>query len=310
MKKIQALVGLLTMATSAIAQPEGKKIVDKLCGCFEVDFRYVETFSPDPDYKYHQRDETGGTAELALPIEVSDNKIVIQHLLVVSPTVVVKHWREEWTYEDPVIWMYKGDRTWVKEKLSAEQVKGKWTQTVWEVADEPRYQGISPFIQLDGRIIWQNTTDAPLPRREYSVRNDYNILRRTNRLNISDSGYLHEQDNQKIIRTQGTDLLLVEEKGWNTYKRINEKECSAAKAYWEKNKGYWGRVRRIWAGYLNSRDQISLRNKIGDKFLHDYLIELSKEYATEKVNDQEIDNRIQAEISRFTGHDGKALTQN
>ena len=66
---------------------------------------------------------------MALPIEVTDKRIVIQHLLIVSPTVIVKHWREEWIYENPVIWRYKGDRTWEKETLSAEQVKGKWTQT-------------------------------------------------------------------------------------------------------------------------------------------------------------------------------------
>ncbi|MEK7227039.1 MAG: DUF6607 family protein, partial [Bacteroidota bacterium] len=184
MRKITGLVTVLALSLSVMAQkPEDKKAIDKLCGCFEVNFKYAETFSPDPNYKYHDREETGGTAELALPIEISDKKIVIQHLLVVGVNTVVKHWREEWSYENPVIWKYKGDRTWVKETVPVEQVKGKWTQTVWEVADEPRYQGFSQFVNLDGKIIWQNTTDAPLPRREYSVRNDYNILKRTNRLN-------------------------------------------------------------------------------------------------------------------------------
>ena len=77
---------------------------------------------------------------------------MIQHLLVITDSMIVKHWREEWTYENPVIWRYKGDRTWVKETVPAEQVKGKWTQTIWEVADEPRYQGFSQFVNLDGKI--------------------------------------------------------------------------------------------------------------------------------------------------------------
>jgi hypothetical protein len=306
MKKIAGLVAFLATVTGVNAQSDGKKIVDKLCGCFEVAFKYAETFSPNPDYKYHDREEIGGTAELALPIEVSDRKIVIQHLLVVSPTVIVKHWREEWTYENPVIWKYKGDRTWVKETVPAEQVKGKWTQTVWEVADEPRYQGFSQFVNLDGKIIWQNTTDAPLPRREYSVRSDYNILKRTNRMNISDSGYLHEQDNQKIIRTNGADKLLVEEKGINSYKRIDEKECAAAKAYWEKNNAYWSKVRKFWADYINSHNIISLKNKIDGKLLHEYLIALGNDYAAKKVTDADIDSKIKAEINRFIGHDDKA----
>jgi hypothetical protein len=299
-----AMAAAVCLAVKGQAQQD-KKIIDKLCGCFEVDFKYAETFSPNPDYKYHDREETGGTAELALPIEVSDKKIVIQHLLIVSPTMVVKHWREEWTYENPVIWKYKGDRTWVKETVPAEQVKGKWTQTVWEVADEPRYQGFSQFVNLDGKTIWQSTTDAPLPRREYSVRSDYNILKRTNRMNIGDSGYLHEQDNQKIIRAGGADKLLVQEKGLNTYKRIEEKECAPAKEYWEKNSGYWGKVRKIWADYISTHTSISLKNKIDDKFLHEYLINLSKEYLAKKVAETEIEGKIKAEISRFIGHDEK-----
>ncbi len=307
MKKIAGIAAVMAFGLSVQAQTQQDKAnINKLCGCFEVDFKYAETFSPDPNYKYHDREETGGTAELALPIEVSDKKIVIQHLLVVGPSVVVKHWREEWTFENPVIWKYKGDRTWVKETVPAEQVKGKWTQTVWEVADEPRYQGFSQFVNLDGKVIWQNTTDAPLPRREYSVRNDYNVLKRTNRLNITDSGYLHEQDNSKIIRAGGTDKLLVEEKGWNSYKRIPEKECAAAKEYWTKNGEYWGRVRKIWADYISTHDTISLKNKIGDKFLHEYLIDLSKEYAAKKITDKDIDAKIKTEITRFIGQEEKA----
>ncbi len=306
-RRITGLVALTILATGLNAQQDGKKIVDKLCGCFEVAFKYAETFAPDPDYKFHDREEIGGTAELALPIEITDKKIVIQHLLIVSPTVIVKHWREEWTYENPIIWKYKGDRTWVKETVPAENVKGKWTQTVWEVADEPRYQGFSQFVNLDGKIVWQNTTDAPLPRREYSVRSDYNILKRTNRMNITDSGYLHEQDNQKIIRANGTDKLLVEEKGYNTYKRIDDKECAVAKDYWEKNSTYWGKVRKIWADYINTHNSISLKNKIDGKLLHEYLISQAKEYADKKITDAEIDGKITAEIARFIGSDEKAV---
>lgn len=308
MKKIQVLFCLLVLSKVGNAQADGKQVIDKLCGCFQVDFKYAETFSPDPAYKYHDREETGGTAELALPIGINDKKIVIQHLLIVGANTVVKHWREEWSYENPVIWKYNGDRTWVKETLSADQVKGKWTQTVWEVADEPRYQGFSQFVNLDGKIIWQNTTDAPLPRREYSVRNDYNILKRTNRLNITDSGYLHEQDNQKIIRSNGTDRLLVEEKGHNSYKRIDAKECTAAKEYWEKNAGYWGKVRTIWADYIATHDTISLKTKIDGKLLHEYLIDLGKDYVSKKISETVIDTKIKAEINRFIGHDDKAVT--
>lgn len=307
MKRLSGIIAVALLSNTLYAQaPQDRKVIDKLCGCFEVDFKYAETFAPNADYKYHDREETGGTAELALPIEVSDRKIVIQHLLIVSPKMVVKHWREEWTYENPVIWKYVGDRVWVKETLPLEKVKGKWTQTVWEVADEPRYQGFSQFVNLDDRVIWQSTTDAPLPRREYSVRNDYNILNRTNRMNITDTGYVHEQDNRKVVRTNGKDQLLVEEKGLNTYRRIDETACQTAKEYWEKNKGYWGIVRDIWAQYLATHDRVSLKNKIDDKFLHEYLLSLAKEYAEKKISEQDISARIRTEIDRFLQPEQKA----
>lgn len=289
----------IALSVSSIAQVNNRQQIDKLCGCFEVDFKYAETFSPDPNYKFHDREEIGATAELALPLEVSDKKVVIQHLLVVSPTAIVKHWREEWVYEASEIWKYIGDRTWVKEPIPAEEVKGKWVQTVWEVADEPRYQGFSSFAEFNGQISWQNTTDAPLPRREYSVRSDYNILRRTNRITFTDTGYLHEQDNRKIIRKDGKDLLLAEEKGWNTYKKIEEKECQAAKDYWEKNKAYWSVVRTVWSEILKDRNKISLREKVEGKMLHEYLIALGKESIEKGYKPEEVKGKIVKKIGDF-----------
>ena len=297
-----ALPGFLTAQA-----PADRKVIDKFCGCFDVEFKYAETFAPSQDYKFHERDETPPVAELSLPIVQTDKKVVIQHLLLVNDSIVVKHWREDWTYENPVIWKYAGDRTWVKEILKAEEVKGKWTQTIWEVSDEPRYQGFSQFVSMDNKIIWQSTTDAPLPRREYTVRNDYNILKRTNRMNITDSGYLHEQDNSKILRKDGKDLVLVEEKGLNSYKRIDDKACSPALKYWEKNKGYWEKVRYAWEEQINKSNVIRLQQKVEGKFLHDYLMTLAKDYATKKVSEADIDNRIKAELSRFVISNDQAV---
>ncbi|MES2776383.1 MAG: DUF6607 family protein [Bacteroidota bacterium] len=306
--------GIIAVALCAAWQlqaqaPKDKAIVDKLCGCFAVEFKYAETFSPKADYIFRDRDEINGGVELSLPIESTDKKMVIQHLLVINDSVIVKHWREEWTYENPTIWNYKGEKTWIKEQINPELVKGKWTQTVWEVSDEPRYQGFSQFVNLDGKTIWQNTTDAPLPRREYTIRSDYNILKRTNRLNITDDGYIHEQDNEKIIRKNGTDTLLVQEKGINSYKRVDEKLCNAGKVYWEKNKLFWGKVRQAWAGYVSTQNTIALKTKVAGKVLHEYLFALAKDYASKKITGAEIDDRIKAEIYKFIGQDEKGLTQ-
>lgn len=288
--------------------PTGRPNVDKLCGCFDVAFKYAETFSPDKNYKFHDREEISGGTELILPVEISDKKIVLQHLLIITDSIIIKHWREDWSFENPTVWKYKGEKVWVKEQLSANEVKGKWTQSVWEVSDAPRYQGASEWVSLDGKTIWQNTADAPLPRREYSVRSDYNILKRTNRLIITSEGWTHEQDNQKIIRSNSGDKLLVEEKGLNTYKKIDEGQCAAGKAYWEKNKDYWTKVRKIWEAYLTSHSTIKLKNEIKGKVLHDYLFDMAKDYATGNISGTDIDSRIKSQIESFLDS-GKDVAQ-
>ncbi|MEO8416998.1 MAG: DUF6607 family protein [Ginsengibacter sp.] len=297
-KMIIGIVLLLT-ATANAQVKNGNEAVNKICGCFDVAFKYAETFSPVMDYKYHDRDEISGGTELAFPIEISDKKISIQHLLLVSDSMIVKHWREDWTFENPVIWKYTDTKTWVKQQLKPEQVKGKWTQTVWEVSDEPRYQGYGQFTDLDGEVLWQSTTDAPLPRREYSVRSDYNILNRTNRLHITDSGYIHEQDNKKIIRKEGVDKLLVKEKGMNSYKRITNSECAVAKSYWEHNKAYWLKVENVWTAYLSTHNTIQLKVKVDGKVIHQLLFNLLDDYNAKKVSDAEIDNKIKEAIYKY-----------
>lgn len=136
-KRLGSLALLLSAMNIATAQTPDKNI-NKLCGCFDVEFKYAETFSPDENYKFHDRETISGGLELVFPVEATDKKIVLQHLLVLTDKVIIKHWREDWTYENPVIWKYQGNKTWKKEMQKPEAVKGKWTQSIWEVSDEPR----------------------------------------------------------------------------------------------------------------------------------------------------------------------------
>lgn len=297
-KRLTGLAFALAAIHTAAAQTNNKNI-NALCGCFNVEFKYAETFSPDENYRFHERETINGGLEYVFPVELSDKKIVLQHLLVITDKVIIKHWREDWSYENPVIWKYLGNKTWKKEIQKPEAVKGKWTQSVWEVSDEPRYQGSSEWINNNGQWYWLNTADAPLPRREYSVRSDYNLLSRTNRIIITDSGYRHEQDNKKIIKKGNTETLLAEEKGLNTYVKTNEASCAAAIAWWEQHKFYWEKVRSAWEEKTAGIDYIKMETKVNDKMLHEYLMEQAKEYAAGKIPATELDAKIKACIDLF-----------
>ncbi len=78
------------------------------------------------------------------------------------------------------------------------------------------YEGSATWVHVDGKSYWENTTDAPLPRREFSKRSDYNVMTRRNRQEITDYGWVHEQDNDKVLR-EDSDKVIAGEKEWNTY---------------------------------------------------------------------------------------------
>lgn len=253
------------------------------CGCHDVEFVYAETFAPDKNYTFKDRYRAKGT-EWVFVDEEQPGKLVIQHLLVANDTMVIKHWREDWLFQSASLLRFDQNATWKRVSLSPAQAKGQWTQRVFEVDDSPRYEGSATWIHADGRHYWESTTDAPLPRREYTKRTDYNVMRRTNHHEIRSDGYVHEQDNDKIIRSETGDQLLASEKGLNTYKRTDDAKCRAAQLWWTKNRAYWADVRTVWDEVLVNRDVVALRGQVKGNVLGRELDELSATTLTDSYN--------------------------
>lgn len=293
-----ALTAAVILNNMAIAQQDGKKYIEQLCGCYDVTFTYAETFASDTNYKFHEK-ETAHARELIIPIENTDKKIVLQHMLVVSDNYIIKHWREDWVYESPLLLNYTGDNTWVKEKQGKEEVTGKWTQTVWQVDDMPRYQGYSAWINNNGKTYWENTAYAPLPRREYTTRSDYNLMRRTNRIIPTTGGWVHEQDNDKIIRTSQGDSLLVQEKGFNIYKKVDEGKCAKALAAWEESKQFWQVVRNAWEQYIDKQATLSIKETVNDEKLYEHLYAVEAEWKEKKLNDKQLAKQVRDILELF-----------
>lgn len=268
------LIGLAVGATPLFAQ-EMQKDVDResikdMCGCYEITFKYTETFAPEIDYE-KKLDYTAAALEWAELVEDSENEISIQHLLVVNDTMVVKHWRQDWEYENREVFYYEKDNSWNFQSLPSEVVKGQWTQKVYQVDDSPRYSGSATWIHADGRDYWENKTSAPLPRREYTKRDDYNVMMRGNRQEITEYGWLHEQDNDKVIREDGAeDVLLVQEKGYNIYTKVADEKCQVARDWWKEHKGYWADVRAVWDEVYAREGALTLKRAVDDKplFMH------------------------------------------
>ena len=279
MKKLVLGSLLLFLAISINAQSKKTKdqnAIKEMCGCFEVTFNFAETFnySKDSTYKPSETKVDKGL-EWAGLVTDNNNKISIQHLLQVgnpAEPMIIKHWRQDWLYENTDFYMFNGDNNWTFEQKDKKNVKKQWTQKVYQVDDSPRYEGSGSWVHVDGKSYWENTTTAPLPRREYTKRSDYNITLRGNRQEITDFGWVHDQDNSKIIREAGKDdVVLAKEKGYNTYKRVADSKCKAAADWWVANNDKWQLVRNKWDEVYSRNTNLSLETKVDNKPLYKHL---------------------------------------
>lgn len=277
MEKLIFFSGWIILSLTVTAQSkQEQEAIKKLCGCFEVQFMYAETFAPDTAYVLHKPYKASGL-EWVVAEEASDRKFVLQHLLLANDTLIIKHWREDWEYNKNDRWAFDHDAVW--RHVSAPE-KGEWMQTVWEVDDAPRYQGSSHWVFNNSQYYWENTADAPLPRREYTHRSDYNVLQRGNRIIITDTGWVHEQDNKKIIRADGTaDRLLVQEKGYNIYSRTDASKCAKAEAWWSQHRQFWNAVRSSWTEIMKTKSSIHLLQKADGRFLYQHLATLEQDWS-------------------------------
>lgn len=263
-----------------------RQAIKAMCGCYEVTFQFAETFAyqDGENYKASPNKVSKGL-ELALLIEDQPGKISIQHLLIVGNDEnqqIVKHWRQDWIYQNQDLYTFRGDNNWGYNQLPYNEVTGQWTQKVYQVDDSPRYEGSASWVHIDGRSYWENTTPAPLPRREYSIRNDYNILMRTNHVEINEHGWVHEQDNSKILTKNNTQTKVADEKGYNSYVKVNDNKCSSAQEWWNKNQNYWQLVRNNWSEVFNEKQNLILLSKVDDKPLFSHLFELQDKKATQE----------------------------
>ena len=100
-------------------------------------------------------------------------------------------------------------------------------------------------------------------------------MNRGNRIHITDKGYLHEQDNRKLIRKEGKpDVLLASEKGYNDYVKIDEIKCEAAKIWWQKNHAFWNEVRKAWDELEEEHKSFVIKEKVDDQRLGSFIYDL------------------------------------
>lgn len=285
------LGALLPIMTSAQISKKDKdiKAIKSMSGCFKVTFNFAETFNYSKDSTYKpSKTKHDYALEWVQIIKDKNNEIQLQHLLIIDmkkDSYIVKHWRQDWLFENQEMYLFDKERHWKYTKFPKDSVKGQWTQKVYQVDDSPRYEGTATWVHVDGKSFWENATDAPLARREHTQRKDYNVLHRRNRHEITKKGWVHDQDNDKIIRKDGKDdFLLAQEKGYNTYTRVPDSKCLEAQKWWKENKSFWKKVRRKWEYIFKMKKDIALKKRVEKKPLYSHLFKMNPKTSKKEIN--------------------------
>ncbi len=250
----------------------------QMAGSYKVAFAFDETVSLREGYALKAPYRADAT-ELVLVLEDTPRKVSLQHILRVgkedkrSP---LKHWRQDWTFEDPELLEFRGHRTWERRTLSPQEARCTWSQAVFEVDDGPRYEGAGRWTHDRGLSSWESReTWRPLPRREYTKRSDYDVLIGTNRHALTPTGWVHEQDSLKMVLGP-TAHPLARERGVNLYTRQSpDAELPEVSAYWTQSQDFWSEVRQQWQALFQAHPRFTLRDRVEDKPRHDHLFGLA-----------------------------------
>jgi len=263
-----ALLGLLAICSALFATPAtaqlpnppvqqdadfetARRAILAMAGNYRVRFDMRETTPWRQGYTALDPKTSGGH-EVVRVIADTGRFISLQHLLVVEAegqTHVIKHWRQDWTYEPENVLVYAGPSRWRAEPVPADRRRGAWSQTVWQVDDSPRYGGVGRWTITGGVPRWRSDWSwRPLARRD-AIRNPvYDRYLGVNRHSPApDGSWIHWQDNIKMGAVDGAVVPFVQEIVLNTYRPFSGFDVAIADRYWAATQAYWAVVREEWA---------------------------------------------------------------
>jgi hypothetical protein len=245
-----------------------RRAILAMAGGYRTSFDFLETVGFTAGFTPSRPYQSWGT-EYIYVVEDSGTFIRLQHLMVmfvadragkVQGPFVQKHWRQDWRYEDTDFHVFIGRNRWVRQERTADEARGHWSQAVFQVDDSPRYEALGEWEHYGNYSAWTSgRTARPLPRRETTVRDDYQILEGINRHTLTPTGWVQEEENLKLVLdAQGqpaTDApYLARELGVARYEHIVDFDFSAGDRYWQRSGEFWRDVRAAWGEVYAERD--------------------------------------------------------
>lgn len=272
-----------------------------MAGRYSVTFHFEETVALSKGYEKKPVKDSGAQ-EWVLVVEERDNFISLQHILIMGQgesQFVLKHWRQDWRYEPQRLLQFTGGNTWTMQSLSDAQRQGQWSQTVYQVDDTPRYGGLGRWEHSQGISQWTSQRAwRPLPRRDMTTRSDYHTLDAVQRHVITPFGWVHEQDNTKVV-LRGPAQALTREIGVNSYRTDSALDIRKAKAQWEGAQAYWSAIRDYWHQVEKEQTHFGLTLKGESQALYQPLLKLGEEVSTGKKPAEQAVSEAMVELKKY-----------
>jgi hypothetical protein len=270
-----------------------RRAILAMAGSYRVAFDFLEIASFTGDGSRPRPYQSWGTEKVYVD-EDDGRTIRLVHILEMrvvgadgkpGEPMVTKHWRQDWRYEPGYVIEHRGGETWARRTVNAADARGAWSQTVYQVDESPRYASVGRWEHNASFSTWiSGDTARPLPRREWSVRKDYQFLYGTNRHTIVPTGWIQEENNLKGTGAPGEPSpgqppFVGREYGVARYERISGSHFSAADAYYQSTRAFWNQVVAAWERAWQGTERITMRAHVDQSGEFAKLFELADRFA-------------------------------
>lgn len=279
-------------APGLTAQERDRRAILAMAGSYRVAFDFLEVVNfggdgarPRPyqswgtEKVYVDRNEPGFVSLvhiLEMRVVQADGKL--------SEPMVTKHWRQDWRFEPAFVIEHANGDTWKRRELSATERRGLWSQHVYQVDESPRYGSIGRWEHNASFSSWiSGDTARPLPRREWSVRKDYQLLLGTNRHTVGPRGWVQEENNLKQATGDAPLPFVGREYGVARYERLKYADFAAADKYYADTREYWDWVMEVWGEVWSKQRTVTVKANSDQSGAFADLFQLADDFAAGRL---------------------------
>ncbi|MAZ31044.1 MAG: hypothetical protein CMP57_03000 [Flavobacteriales bacterium] len=76
---------------------------------------------------------------------------------------------------------------------------------------------------------------------------------------------------------------MAQEKGYNTYTKIDDFKCIYGLDWWKENQHKWRKIRNVWENLYTSKKNLSLNSKVDGVKMYETFFDMDVDIKTSKI---------------------------